>query len=332
MKAFIENLLRRPSLGSGQIETFFLSYDEPFKEERWLRLKSQIPSAKRVDGVKGFDRAHKFCVAQAIGPRILIVDGDNELLPNFFQERIPRRLYDSPYVLSWSAVNSINGLKYGNGGVKSWDTSVLAQLKSHENAERESSAVDFCFDTKYYQMPSSLSISKVNETPFQAFRAGFREGVKLGLNRGIPLDDFAAKRFSQNIAESNLYRLKVWCSVGADVSNGLWGIYGSRLGLLKLYRHEIQLETVRDYYWFEHFWEQEIKPHLVQGSQVCPLTHLSWSSSQITEWTENLGPLLSETLGLSMKLFSSDDSEAFKKNMKNPHREGLMFRETSSHV
>ena len=44
-----------------KLETFFLTYDEPLKEERWKRISSILPNAVWIDGVKGFDRAHKVC-------------------------------------------------------------------------------------------------------------------------------------------------------------------------------------------------------------------------------------------------------------------------------
>ena len=41
------------------LDCIYLSYDEPQKEEFWLKIKNMVPWAKRVDGVKGSDAAHK---------------------------------------------------------------------------------------------------------------------------------------------------------------------------------------------------------------------------------------------------------------------------------
>ena len=59
----------------------FLSYDEPNCEENWARVQRLIPSAIRVHGVKGSDRAHKRC-AEVVGlvERFWTIDGDNWLL------------------------------------------------------------------------------------------------------------------------------------------------------------------------------------------------------------------------------------------------------------
>jgi len=38
----------------GDLDVFYISYDEPAKEEHWANLMMKFPFAKRVDGVKGF--------------------------------------------------------------------------------------------------------------------------------------------------------------------------------------------------------------------------------------------------------------------------------------
>ena len=39
----------------GDLDVFYISYDEPAKEEHWANLMMKFPFAKRVDGVKGFE-------------------------------------------------------------------------------------------------------------------------------------------------------------------------------------------------------------------------------------------------------------------------------------
>ena len=41
------------------LDFVYISYMEPNKEQNWADLKNKVPWAKRVDGVKGFDSAHK---------------------------------------------------------------------------------------------------------------------------------------------------------------------------------------------------------------------------------------------------------------------------------
>ena len=49
------------SVPINELDVFYISYDEPRKEEHWAKILDNVPWAKRVDGVKGFDNAHKEC-------------------------------------------------------------------------------------------------------------------------------------------------------------------------------------------------------------------------------------------------------------------------------
>ena len=62
------------------IDIFYLSYDEPNKQEHWADIKSKVPWAKWVDGVEGSDAAHKACANKSDTDRFITVDGDNKLV------------------------------------------------------------------------------------------------------------------------------------------------------------------------------------------------------------------------------------------------------------
>ena len=67
----------------GELDIFYLSYDEPNKEEHWADIISKFPFAKRVDGVKGFDNAHKECAKQSDTDRFITVDADTQIDEEF---------------------------------------------------------------------------------------------------------------------------------------------------------------------------------------------------------------------------------------------------------
>ena len=104
----------------GELDVFYLSYDEPNKEEHWADIISKFPFAKRVDGVKGFDNAHKECARQSDTERFITIDGDNIVDEKFFDIELtfPDGTDLEHSVISWSAKNVVNGLVYGNGGIK----------------------------------------------------------------------------------------------------------------------------------------------------------------------------------------------------------------------
>ena len=68
------------------LDVLYLSYDEPQKEEFWVKIKNMIPWAQRVDGVKGSDRAHKAAAAASNTERFILIDGDNMIDDCFLDE------------------------------------------------------------------------------------------------------------------------------------------------------------------------------------------------------------------------------------------------------
>ena len=59
------------------LDCVYLSYDEPKKEEFWVKIQNMVPWAKRVDGVQGSDAAHKAAAAASDTERFILIDGDN---------------------------------------------------------------------------------------------------------------------------------------------------------------------------------------------------------------------------------------------------------------
>ena len=66
------------------LDCIYLSYDEPQKEEFWVKIQNIVPWAKRVDGVQGSDAAHKAAAEASDTERFILIDGDNLPYPEFF--------------------------------------------------------------------------------------------------------------------------------------------------------------------------------------------------------------------------------------------------------
>ena len=204
--------------------TVFLSYDEPNCESNYQHLLSLNPNALRIHGVKGSDSAHK-AVANLVkdfATNVIIVDGDNIVKWNFYQNSYELSLSDiTDTVLSFSTYNIVNGNVYGNGGIKVWPVSLLQSMQTHEHSTNVNVKVDFDL-TKYVQINTVGSEIAINSSPQQAFRAGFREGIKLLLNDG-------EEKYSMlKLDWRNYDRLWRWMHVGQDVENGIYCIYGAR--------------------------------------------------------------------------------------------------------
>ena len=237
-------------------DIIYLSYDEPNAEKNYADLCSKIPWAKRVHGVKGSDAAHKACAELSETDRFITVDGDNIINENFINhEYVFNNNELSQSVISWAAENQINSLIYGNGGIKCWTKEHVLRMRTHEHADPRNiqAQVEFCWDANYIQIERCFSKVMNNASPHQAWRAGFREGVKMALDQGVKptnVDDFLKLHWR------NLHRLWIWTTVGADVENGLWAIYGARLGLYKTMLTDWDYINVRDFDYLNELWKK----------------------------------------------------------------------------
>ena len=236
-------------------DIIYLSYDEPNAEENYADLLRKVPWAKRVHGIEGSDAAHKACAELSETKRFITIDGDNKIHHGFIDEVIDFKedidLENS--VISWSGYNIVNGLTYGNGGIKCWPKDVVLNMRTHENADpnNPNAQVDFCWDLNYVQVSKTYSEVYNNATPQQAWRAGFREGVKMSLHEGVKLDTDV---FSKRVHRKNLQRLKIWQTVGMDVPNGIWAIYGAREGCYKTNCTDWDYVNVRDFEYLNDLW------------------------------------------------------------------------------
>jgi len=235
-------------------DIIYLSYDEPNAEKNYADLLTKVPWAKRVHGVKGSDAAHKACAALSETEYFVTVDGDNIIDPKFLEVEIDiEKLGLTPnHVFSWCGNVHVNGLMYGNGGLKLWTRKFVNEMKTHENSDPNDTKglVEFCFDDLYYQFNENYSESFTNETPFQAWRAGFREGVKMSLDQGAKVADL------KTVWWQNYHRLLVWCSVGADVENGIYSILGAREGAALTNCTDWDYANVRDFDYLTNYWNK----------------------------------------------------------------------------
>lgn len=236
-----------------EFDTFFLSYDEPNAEKHWADLQNKAPWSERVHGVKGFEAAHRTCAERSNTDWFVTVDADNIVLPEFFDQTVSLDPERRPNLcISWNGLNMMNGLMYGNGGVKLWSKQfVLDGGVGHEASDDPRHAVDFCWQEDYTTVNKTFSEVWNNGSAYQAFRVGFREGVKLTLDRG---ERVQARDMKRRLHDMNLRNIRIWSSVGSDVENGLWAIYGARLGWYNMCSPEFDHVLVRNYDWFDQLW------------------------------------------------------------------------------
>ena len=293
-------------LDVADLDCIFLTYDEPKKEEFWVKIQNMTPWAKRVDGVKGSDAAHKAAAAASDTEWFVLIDGDNLPDAAFFNLQLKIKPEQEGGAFRWKARNIINGLRYGNGGLSCWSREFVNNMRTHEASNgSDETAVEFCFDPKYFAMHNCYSTTYPNGSAKQAWRAGFREGVKMSLQRGRrpTIEEFKTQVLR------NLDNLTIWHNVGSDVEHGEWAIAGARQGTYMTMLTNWDHTQVQDFDALAELWAT------VKDSQPRILAN-------------QLGPELGTQLDLPMAILEAEQSAFFKHHYRsNWHNQGIMVRE-----
>jgi hypothetical protein len=132
------------------------------------------------------------------------------------------------------------------------------------------------------------------------------------IDRGRQID---VSQIKERVYVKNLKRLMIWMSVGADVENGLWAIYGSRLGLIKANLDpEFDVNNIRDYEWFKEYFED-----LRDNQDLNEIT--------LETGIQTLGYKIKTATGLVPALLSADQSKFFKYVYEAPRRSEVLRTE-----
>ncbi len=290
------------------LDVIYLSYDEPQREEFWARIRNMIPWAQRVDGVRGSDAAHKAAAEASDTDRFILIDGDNIPEPGFFN--LTLELPDSQWqqaVFRWRARNHINGLMYGNGGISCWTKDFVNRMRTHENSDgRDETQIEFCFDPLYWAMHDCYSTTYPNGSAQHAWRAGFREGVKMCLDRGRRP---SLAEFRDRVHRRNLDHLTIWHNIGRDVEHGAWAMAGARQGTYKTMLTDWDYREVQSFDALEQIWQE---------------VNFRDADSVVREHED----ALKTQLDLPIISMDASHSKFFKHHYRsNWHNQGVMVRE-----
>jgi hypothetical protein len=287
-----------------EFDIVFLSYDEPNAELHYADLCTKAPWAKRVHGIKGSDHAHKAAAELSSTDWFITIDADNIVDPKFFD--LDLDMTDPKIqVYGWCGRNSINGLRYGNGGIKIWNKKFVLNMRTHENAVSDRAQVDFCWEDGYRNFPRVYSDSVITGSPFQAWRAGFREGVKMTLLDGVRVP---SQEIRERIWWHNVHRLRMWSTVGAHEENGIYAILGSRMGTWMTNCTDWDYVQVRDFEVLREIYETKVKHFDVEHEAQDLGYHLRtklgldwpWLDAKQSKYTLDL---YDETINLGLTYF-----------------------------
>lgn len=299
-------------LDVADLDCIYLSYDEPRKEEFWARISAMVPWAKRVDGVKGSDAAHKAAADASDTDRFVLIDGDNIPNPKFFDQQLVLTTDTEQCVFRWKALNNINGLAYGNGGLSCWTKNFVYNMRTHEATDGQShTAVEFCWNPNYLAMHDVWSTTYPNQSPLHAWRAGFREGVKMCLDRGVKP---SIMDFQTRVSLGNMRNLSIWHNIGSDVEYGDWAILGARMGTVWTMLDNWDYKLVHDFDELNKIFKDVWDMH-------------GENDYTFERFTNNLSDELKVKLGLDMICDSHEYSMFFKKYAGVRPNKGIMVLE-----
>jgi hypothetical protein len=291
-----------------ELDIVFLSYDEPNADLHYADLCNKVPWAKRVHGVKGSDHAHKAAANLSETDWFITVDADNIVNPKFFDLNIDTS--DSKIqVYGWCARNKINGLRYGNGGIKVWKKSFVLNMQTHENSTSDRGQVDFCWEDGYRNFPKVYSDSIITASPYQAWRAGFREGVKMTLLDGVKVPP---QEIQQQIWWHNIHRLRMWSTVGMHEENGKYAILGARMGTYMTNCTDWNYVDVRDFEKLREIYETKVNHTFVEedaqdyGTKIKHQLGLDWPWLDANQSKYTLA-LYDETINLGLTYYRGSD-------------------------
>jgi hypothetical protein len=233
-----------------------LVFGEPNAAENWARLQAMAPRARRIEGVPGLLESYKLCAAAAAGPWFFVVDADNWMLDGF-DFAVPFQP-DDDEIATWAAVNPVNGLYYGHGGIKLFPAALFAV------PPRRDLGLDFCLTlaSRNRWIDVRASEHRFNTGPNAAWSAAFRECVKLAV--GTTRGGFKARARAR-------HRLEVWCSLGESAPFGPWCLRGAREGRaygLQFCRDPERLLRINDYAWMQ----QQFRAQHVRKIAIPPRT------------------------------------------------------------
>jgi hypothetical protein len=299
-------MTEKQTIDVADLDCIYLTYDEPNKETNWIKIQNMVPWAKRVDGIKGSDAAHKAAALASDTDRFILIDGDNIPDPAFFNLQLQLDSSNHDCVFRWKARNAINGLMYGNGGMSCWTKDFVNNMRTHEATDGTAeNDVEFCFYPTYWSMNDCYSTTYPNGSAFQAWRAGFREGVKMCLDRGTKP---SMEEFEQRVNSRNYDHLCVWQTVGADIEHGFWAIYGARLGTFMIMLEGWNHKQVQDFDTLAMLW----KSFEQDGPDQC----------------QSVGDALRTRLGLPIVDMDAEESRFFKHHYKSVFKnQGPMVKE-----
>jgi hypothetical protein len=221
----------------------FIHNNEVGAEENFNRVKERYPRTKLLSGQKGIHEAHRIAARMCWTDYFWVVDGDSIISDDFDFTHNDVEFYEEPTVRVYRAINPVNGLVYGHGGVKLLPR--LATLNMNTTGVDMTTSIS----TLYKPVDIVSNIHKFDVDSFSAWRTAFRECVKL-----------SSQVIDRQNSSETLERLYTWCSVAenTEFSNEIikGALMGKRYG--EEHKHDSsRLKLINDYSFLRTIYEEK---------------------------------------------------------------------------
>ncbi|MEU4234339.1 hypothetical protein AB0F17_59540 [Nonomuraea sp. NPDC026600] len=194
-------------------DAVLLSFDEPLAAALHERAERVLGRpVKRLHGVRGMRRAYRLCAHLVDTEQFFLLDGDFEIDERFDAEAAAP-LGAGVAMRVWQAVNPVNGLTYGYGGLKLIRATALREMGE---------AVDVlaALPGRAEFSPVVAGVTRFDQSPFHAWKAGFRECAMLA--RGCEYG---------SSPQGTRTRLTGWTSGGGSGAFAIWARRGAADGI-----------------------------------------------------------------------------------------------------
>ena len=191
------------------LDIVFISNGESNAEENWQHLQT-VSSANsnrivRVDGINGRAQAYFAAANASQTPWFFAVFAKLQVNIEFDWLWQPDCLQQPKHYI-FHAYNPVNGLEYGH----------MAMIAYNKNLVLKNSAagLDFTLDQLHEVIPMLSGVANYAETPIMAWRAAFREVIKL------------KDSLKESLTIETQYRLSCWLEKG-EGEQGYWSRKGA---------------------------------------------------------------------------------------------------------
>jgi hypothetical protein len=195
----------------------FISYHETFAEQNFNNLKKRIKTNKLhwIKNIKGIHQAHIEAAKLVTTDMFYVVDADAIVNDTFsFNYHIPYYDFNAKSTVHvWKSQNPINGLEYGNGGIK------LLPRQLTINMDLSKPDMTTSISKWFKPMPEVSNVNGFNTDPFNTWKSAFRECCKL-----------ASRVIDRQNDEETQIRLDRWCTIGNDLNAIKGAIAGRKYG------------------------------------------------------------------------------------------------------